>query len=567
MLRVDIAGDSLRVTFPFSRVLVKALRALPVAHHDGEAWVIPVEETPALLEAIDGRPVMWSGDISLLPRPVSGSPVENPLDGVEDTLAHGPGFVTEPYDHQRIALVHLLKEGRSGFALFMEMGTGKTKVIIDWMRFAPLGGFPMTHIVVCPKALLYTWAREIEVHSNAADRLVPIVLDGTMKSRRAKIDTTPPGGGVVIVNYDVLKTLRKDLTFLDADSITFDESTRVKNPRAKVTKAAWKLADTIPHRWLLTGTPFTQSPLDAYAQFRIVSVDIFGHKSFFSFRNEFAKTMTSDPMKPAWMRAAIVGYKNLPRLKSRIEPHSYRVLKEDCLDLPPKLPPVRYDFDLSPSERAAYKAMQDDGLVTIGEATSMAPLVITQLIRLKQIASGFVGDEDGKLHQLTEGPSSRMKVLADVLGTLWEENPDRNIIIWAHFREEIKQICETIHTLDDHRKWVAYHGDVRAKARMEAIDWFQAAKGAVFIGQIATGGMGITLTSADAVVYYSNTFSLGDRLQSEDRAHRIGQTRPVAYVDLVGRDTIDETIIEALRAKKNVADFLTGDAMRRLFNG
>ena len=337
-----------------------------------------------------------------------------------------------------------------------------------------------------------------------------------------------------------------------------DESSRIKTPKARRTKNVIKLGQLAAYRRVMSGTPVTQGPLDLYTQFKFLDPGILGFSSFYAFRNRYA-------IMGGFNLKQVVGYANLEELVEIIEPYSYRKTKDECLDLPPKMWERLY-VDLGKEQRVAYDQMKRDMVADHAGQKVSVTIVLTQMLRLQQIVGGFLPIVTyNELTELEEthvepirGKNAKIIALMEFLEDLAETS---KVIIWARFRAEIALIAETV---DDHfgpDSWVEFHGGVKTGNRRTARQRFQDPDDPVrfFVGQTETGGLGITLTATDTVAYYSNSFRLESRLQSEDRAHRIGQDKTVTYVDLVARDTLDEKLLTALRSKKNLADLITGD--------
>lgn len=267
----------------------------------------------------------------------------------------------------------------------------------------------------------------------------------------------------------------------------------------------------------------------------------------------------------------MTGYCNLDELQILIAPHSYRVTKSDCLDLPEKLYSKRY-VELSPTQRTLYNSLKKDIVAEFNGKVMSAPLALTKLLRLQQIVGGyFVPDQDmlidpdgefittAGLNKPIPEPIDKVNPRVESLIELLEETNGK-VIIWARFRSEILAICSAIARTFGTKSAVEYHGGVDNKDRSDNIQRFQTQDDCrFFIGHVQAGGKGLTLHAATTVVYYSNDFSLENRLQSEDRAHRIGQKNNVTYIDFVASKTLDEKIVNTLREKKNVADLITGD--------
>lgn len=349
------------------------------------------------------------------------------------------------------------------------------------------------------------------------------------------------------MNIEALRTE----AFWDAlDLFTFrkflavvDESTIIKNPKAAQTKAAFRLAKSAAYTRVLTGTPITQSPLDLWAQCRFLDESALPYPSFTAFKHQFAieETVYLGPNRPQFQK--IVGYRNQKELSNLIEPFTYRVLKKDCLDLPEKLYQVRY-VELTPEQKRVYKdltkqcvAMIDPGMVSVTTA-------LTLMLRLHQVVLGYVPLDDGNIQPI---PHNRIKALTELV----EETPGKTIV-FCRFLEDVNQVRDALLPLNEGS--VCYSGEVSADDRTLAIQRFQESPDCRFFIATDAAARGLTLTAATHVVYYSQGFSLETRLQSEDRAHRIGQRNNVLYTDLVAQGTVDERVITALKSKLDLAN-------------
>jgi SNF2 family DNA or RNA helicase len=333
--------------------------------------------------------------------------------------------------------------------------------------------------------------------------------------------------------------------------IAIDESTTIKNHKAKRTKNLMKIASGFKYKRLLTGSPVTKSPMDIYAQCEFLRPGLLGYDSYYAFQGRYAivqrKTMGSHAFQQ------IVGFRNLDELTNKIDMFSYRVLKKDCLDLPDKIYTVRY-VGMTTDQVNMYNQIRQHAMVLLenGEM-STAPAVITQMLRLQQILSGHLKTDDGDTIYF---PSKRMDSLKEIL-----EEHDGKAIIWSRFRYDIQQITRTLNEIFGEGSAASYYGDTSDDVRQSIVQTFQNpnSKLRFFVGNPATAGYGLTLTEANLVVYYANDFNLETRAQSEDRAHRIGQKNNVTYVDLITEGTIDEKIVKSLQAKIDIGARVLGE--------
>jgi SNF2 family DNA or RNA helicase len=251
----------------------------------------------------------------------------------------------------------------------------------------------------------------------------------------------------------------------------------------------------------------------------------------------------------------ILGYKNLDELTDRIDSFSFRVLKKDCLDLPEKIYTVR-NVSMTPEQRRMYEEIRANAMVLFenGDMTT-APAVITQLLRMQQVMSGHLKTDDGDMITF---PSTRLDALLEIV-----EEHQGKAIIWSRFRHDIKAITEALNKRFGDGCAASYFGDTSDDKRSQIVRDFQHGDTIrFFVGNPATAGYGLTLTEANLVVYYANDFNLETRIQSEDRAHRIGQHNPVTYVDLITEKTIDEKIVKSLRSKIDIGAVVLGEKAR-----
>jgi SNF2 family DNA or RNA helicase len=363
---------------------------------------------------------------------------------------------------------------------------------------------------------------------------------------------------ILIINVEALST-KKGLDFAakfmrcHKTMLAIDESTTIKNQNAKRTKSILALGKEATYRRILTGSPVTKSPLDLYTQCGFLNSYLLGFDSFYAFRNRYANMIDRNF---GGRRVQLIGsYKRLDELADKLKGFSYRVLKDDCLDLPDKVY-VRREVDLTDEQSKAYSTMKSAALALLKGKMATAPHVLTQMMRLHQITCGHLRNDDGTI---TEIKNNRLKELVDLL-----DEVEGKVIIWANYVYDIENIVKTIGKAFGDDSIVQYYGAIPAEERQKNIEKFQDPNSKVkfFVGNPQTGGYGITLTCANTVVYYSNGYDLEKRLQSEDRAHRIGQSKSVTYVDFIAPKTVDEKIVKALRKKMNIANEIMDEDWR-----
>ena len=332
--------------------------------------------------------------------------------------------------------------------------------------------------------------------------------------------------------------------------IAIDESTTIKNHKAKRSKALMKIAAAFKYRRLLTGSPVTKSPMDIYSQCEFLRPGLLGYDSYYTFQARYAVVQRKTMGAHAFQQ--IVGFKNLDELTNKIDMFSYRVLKKDCLDLPDKIYTVRY-VGMTSEQVNMYNQIRQHAMVMLDNGEmSTAPAVITQMLRLQQILSGHLKTDEGDTVYF---PSKRMDALKEIL-----EEHDGKAIIWSRFRYDIQQITKMLNETFGEGCAAAYYGDTSDDERNQIVqDFQQSSRLKFFVGNPSTAGYGLTLTEANLVVYYANDFNLETRAQSEDRAHRIGQKNNVTYVDLITEGTIDEKIVKSLQAKIDIGARVLGE--------
>lgn len=451
---------------------------------------------------------------------------------------------------------------REMYAYFMEMGTGKTKVLIDNLAMLYDKGKVNGALIIAPKGVVGTWYNnELPTHlPNHINHQTVLWKAAITKKQQEKLDTLfQPGEDlhILIMNVEAFSTTKGmnfAYKFLSSHRslMAIDESTTIKTPTAKRTKNILKLAESAIYRRIMTGSPVTKNPLDLYTQCDFLSPWLLDFTSYYAFRNRYAE------MKTLHMHGRQVqvvnGFKNLGELSDKLKGFSYRVLKEDCLDLPDKIF-IKREIQLTPDQRKLYDQMKKEAIAILKGKQSTTVNTLTQLMRLQQITCGHFTADDGATQPI---PNNRITELMDVL-----EETEGKAIIWAHYQYDITAIIQAVSKKYGPGSIVDYYGLTPQEERQPNIKRFQDDPECRFIvGTPSTGGYGITLTAANTVIYYSNGYDLEKRLQSEDRAHRIGQKKSVTYVDLMADDTVDEKIVQALRKKINIASEVLGEELR-----
>lgn len=455
----------------------------------------------------------------------------------------------------------------------MEPGTGKTKVAIDFCGRMYVEKELRRVLVIAPLSVLTVWEQEIEKHlgEGVPRRVVRLkkglghkiqqleTLDQAPVIITAKTDGRHDGIPIsqreplifVIINYESCwrTELTEHLQDFCPECVIADESHKIKNPQAKQSKGVYKFKEV---RWklILTGTPVTKSPLDIFGQWKFLRPDVFG-ESWFSFRARYA-------VFGGYKNYEIVRYKNLDDIRRKVHHDAYLASKEECLTLPETLY-QNIQIELTPGTKRLYEKMENDFCISLasGEIAS-APIILTKMLRLSQLTGGFITDEHGVNHQVGSEKLHSIKELLDLY-----TYPDKKIVVFARFLWEIQQIIKagketgigcvefTGNTPVEHRESIIrnFHEDPHCK---------------VFVAQIATGGLGISLTAAQTVIFYSLDFDLGHYIQACDRVHRMGQTKKVLYLHLVVQDTIDTIICRALQNKEDLAELIVSYAKEKV---
>ena len=469
-------------------------------------------------------------------------------------------FKTKPYAHQLTALEK--SWNKETYAYFMEMGTGKTKVLIDNLAMLYDKGKVDGALIIAPKGVIGTWYnQEIPTHLPDHIESVSVLWQALItKKQKESLDClfeTEEKLHILIMNVEALSTPKGTQfasKFLSCHRamVAIDESTTIKNSSAKRTKNILSLAKSAKYRRIMTGSPVTKNPLDLYSQCEFLDPWLLNFQSFYAFRNRYAEMKT---INARGRSIQVVNYfKNIGELSDKLKGFSYRVLKEDCLDLPDKIY-VKRNISLTAEQLKIYDQMKKTALAMLNGKVTSTVTVLTQLMRLHQITCGHFTADDGTTQLIK---NNRVNELMNVL-----EEIEGKAIIWANYQKDITNIIESIVKEYGPGSVVDYYGLTPQDERQGNIKKFQDDPECRFlIGTPQTGGYGITLTAASNVIYYSNGYDLEKRLQSEDRAHRIGQKKAVTYVDLITEDTVDEKIVKALRKKINIASEVLGEELR-----
>ena len=473
-------------------------------------------------------------------------------------------FKTKPYAHQITALEK--SWNKAHFAYFMEMGTGKSKVLIDNIAMLYDKGKINGALIVAPKGVYQNWF-DIEIPNHMPthiEKKMVLWKASFMKGNEIvskEVDALFETGTdlhILVMNVEALST-KNGVTFANKflscheTLMAIDESTTIKNPDAIRTRSIVQLGRSAKYRRILTGSPVTKSPLDLYKQCEFLNEGLLDYTSYYAFKSRYSVLRTANFGGRSVQ--IVVGYKNLDELSERIEQFSYRVLKEDCLDLP------SYSFtkriiQLSKEQQKIYQSMKQLALAQQNGKLMTTATALVQLMRLHQITCGHFKSDDGTIQKIK---NERLDALMDILSEV-----ENKAVIWAHYKYDIEIIVEAIKKEYGPDSYVTYYGDTPSEIRQNNIKLFQDENSKVrfLIGTPQTGGYGITLTAGNVMIYYSNGYDLEKRTQSEARINRAGQKRKMTYIDIIAEDTVDEKIVDALRKKIDIASKVMGEELK-----
>ena len=480
---------------------------------------------------------------------------------MEDLWLERYPFKNKPFDHQRKYLERFWKKPVA--ALFADMGTGKSFMVINNIAMLYDVGKINSALVIAPKGVYRNWVDQ-ELPKHLPEHIISrtaLWTPSPRKAEKAELDNlweVTEDLKILVMNVEALSTAKgmeyaKRFAMFTKCFMAIDESTTIKTPTAKRAKNVVKVGTHALYRRIMTGSPVTRSPMDLYQQCDFLSNDCLDSPSFYAFRARYAilveKHMGSHSFKK------IVGYRKLDELKEKLDRFSYRITKDECLDLPPKVF-IKREVQLTKEQLKAYEEMKTLALAMFDGGLTTTVNALTQLMRLHQITCGHSKLDDGTEISI---PTKRTEELLSVI-----EETSGKVIIWANYRHDIESIKLELQKEYGMAAVGTYYGDTDDEERRRVVREFQDPESELrfFVGNPRTGGYGLTLTAASTVVYYSNSFDLEVRLQSEDRAHRIGQTKSVTYVDLMVPGTIDEKIVRALRDKIDIANEVLGEEMK-----
>lgn len=463
---------------------------------------------------------------------------------------------TKPFKHQLKAFS--ISKNMEEYGLFFEQGCGKTKVIIDTARHLFDKKCIDSLVVIAPNG----------VHDNWVDDELPVHMAGTYmamawrssfnKEKKKLWDgLKQPSNHLKVFCFNIetftSEKNRKelyDILSTHKAMLVIDESQKIKNPSAKRTKFLIKISPMAKYRRILTGTPITKGAEDFYSQLKFLNPNIIGISAYAGFKNRYC-------VMGGFEFRQIVGYRNIEELQRKIQNHSLRVLKKDCLDLPEKIYQF-VPFDLTPIQLKMIKQIQEEGIAEINNNKDAPRNIILEaamarMAKIKQISRGYLYDTENdsviEIVPIKDNPAvKRMKEIF--------ESIDGKIIIWTTYTQDVKILSQAL----PKDSFLVYDGSISQDQKKENKKEFQQGdKYKYFIINIQSGATGLTLTSAEHSFYWNNSYNLEHRLQSEDRNHRIGTINSTVYMDLMANKTHDKKIINSLRKKKNISDIVLND--------
>jgi SNF2 family DNA or RNA helicase len=437
----------------------------------------------------------------------------------------------------------------------MEPGTGKSAVAINWLRHKfNKHGMVLPTLILCPSIVVENWNREFKAHASPVLQEQVVLLKGDVK-KRARHMLLEAGRNVFVTNYEALH----NPTFVNAVKrrgircLVLDESHRAKNPASKLAKTLIQLADTMSYKIILTGTPVLNSQLDLWSQLRILGANIVP-QNFYTFRAKYFYDANARMPKHVYFPKWVVKPTADEDLQRILSASAFTAKKSEALDLPPLLKQT-VSVPLTDKQRRVYDDMERDFFATFeNEGRCVTTTVVTKLLRLQQICSGvFPIETQDKERRVVLLPAEKLNALSEILEGIPREH---KVIIWTHWTDTLAPIESVVKTYGD---YVMLTGQTPQAEREEAIRRFnEDERCRIFIGNQAAGGIGINLTAASYMIYYSKTHNLEHDIQSEARSHRGGSERheSVTRIDIVTENTIEEEIDACLTRKQKIGERL-----------
>ena len=535
---IDYDRKYFTVTFPFDEHIVNKIRLIHGRKYlkASKLWLIPKNQIVKLSELFPDvknlHPEIWNKSIALQ------SARKKILTRLNFKTPYK--FKTKPYKFQTLTTRMALSI--PSFGIFLDMGLGKTKIAIDIYNNRIMNNKIDKVIIICPLNVLDTWKDEEIPQHSILD--IPIyILYGTKKKRLSILSQfSEEKNAIAIINYDGLAVIIKELIAIinERTELILDESHMIKDTKARRTKLAMRLSELTDYVLLLSGTPLLNNLFDVFSQWFMIDGGEHLGESFWLFRKKY---FYSDKKGWYWQEKDDTETK----IRTLMKTQSIALKKEQVKkDLPPKIYETKYVY-LSSKEMKIYKKMKNELIAEYKNKITRANLVLTQLIRLMQISDGFIKTTEGEEIGIGD---SKLKVLKQVI----ESIGNKKVIIWSHFTRSILNILSLYPT-----RAITFHRN----DKLSNIKKFKTSKDInILIANPQKGGLGLNLDCCDFAIYYDNDFSLGHRVQSENRIHRLTSKNPKVIIDIVSKDTIDEKVLETLKEKKNFADRLLKEGIK-----
>ncbi len=481
---------------------------------------------------------------------------------MEDKFLAAYPYKNKPFLHQQAYLTRFWKMRNA--ALFADMGTGKSFMVINNIAMLYDTGEINAALIVAPKGVYRNWM-DTELPKHLPEHVVHRTAIWTPSPRKAEKEALDhlfeisEDLKILVMNIEALST-EKGVKFANRFLLchdvfmAIDESTTIKTHSAARSKNAVKVGKAARYKRIMTGSPVTKSPMDLFQQCEFLSPECLGVSSYYGFQARYAIVIERNVSTHSFKQ--VVGYRRLDELQEKLDKFAFRVTKDECLDLPDKLY-VKREVDLTEEQEKAYMQMKAMALAQFSQGITSTVNALTQIMRLHQIVCGHIKLDNGEVINL---PNRRIEELLSIV-----EESSGKTIIWANYRHDIEAIKLALSKEYGMNSVGTYYGDTDEDERRRVVREFQDPDSELrfFVGNPKTGGYGLTLTAASIVVYYSNSFDLEVRLQSEDRAHRIGQTKNVTYIDLICPKTVDEKIVKALKDKIDIASQVLGEELKQ----
>lgn len=436
----------------------------------------------------------------------------------------------------------------NGFGLLFDVGLGKSLTAVTVAGLRHLKNAVNRVLVICPLAVVPVWEREF---SNLTIDYNCYALEGSTKKKADTIAHLPKDGlQILVINYESARLLGKELLGWKPEMLIVDESQKIKNYKSEQARTTHKIADICQYRLILSATPIGNGVEDIFSQWRVIDKQIFG-SSFYAFRAKYL-------IMGGFGGKVVVGNKNMPELIAKMNHSSLRVTKEEALDLPEQIFETRY-CELEIKARSCYNSLKRECVAQIQSGEITASNILTKFLKLQQCADGFLKADDSDKYEITS--TEKLSLMSETVEEIIEGG--EKVVIFARFTAEIKEIAKQMERAGI--KALMLTGQTKDKG--EIVRQFQENNDIkVLICQIKVGGVGITLTAASVVIFYSLSFSLIDYLQAIGRTHRIGQKLRCLYLFLIAKNTIDEYILAAVKDKRDFADTIV-DHWRQIAGG